>query len=301
MCGCGGNRARVRVPTHQAPAVVVARVEKSKITLSELKHWSALVALRGSAMRERVLRFLIRAAWTINEARNLGIRVSGSEVRRRVAGLIKEQSEGISAERHPRERLLGRLLLNSRLHTADREWLMHLALLGERVDNVSLEDARHDVASARVARYYSTHRRQFFLPEQRQVEILGGMEGYVRQAKREVEAGKPFAEVAEKSLLPQPSRDGLWRLIRGRMEPQVEGPIFAAKPHVLIEPKHYSQYYMFDVLEVIPAHEQTLHEVEGRIREELASPARRLAREFRRRWIARTTCAAAYFVRVCRG
>jgi hypothetical protein len=277
---------------------VVADVDGDKITRAELSHWSAVGPSHAAVARARILSLLIRANWLLDEARKLAISVSASEVRHEVAELVADRAENFTYPALPRERLLREWLLAPGLRRKDQEWLMRLTLLTPRVEKARLGLARRNVPRALIERFYTEHRHLFFIPDQRQVEIIGGSEADVLQAKHEIERGRPFLAAAQKSLDPE-APGGLWRLVRGHDEPQVEGPVFAARAHVLVGPKHYSQYYIFEVLEAIPAHQQTLAAVEGKIRQTLAPTTSQLARAFERTRVTRTTCHAGYAVREC--
>jgi hypothetical protein len=295
---CGGSRNPPDAPTAHARGPAVARVGSGVIRQADLNHWMSTAGSRVGVTRKRMLSFLVRSRWLLEEARERAVRLPASEVKHQVAELLADQAEHVKFGPLPHEPLLRRLLLVSGLRPADRRWLMSLTLLVPRVERARLERARREVSRDRAEKFYARHRGKYFLPDQRQVEIIGGGKPLVLQAKREIERGKPFLDAAKVSLDPE-APGGLWRLIRGHDEPQVEDPIFAAKSHELVGPKQYSQYYIFEVLEAIPAHQQMLREVEGKIKEELAPSPQRVRSEAEREWVRRTTCLSAYVVPEC--
>jgi hypothetical protein len=248
-----------------------------------------------------MLSFLILSRWLLGEANELGVSVAASEVKREASELVEDQAEKAPYQRMTHDPELRRLLLAPILGQADRERLIELSLLVPKIERARLLRARRrEVNRRQVERFYVRHKRQFDLPNQRQVDIIGGPLADVIQAKHEIESGKPFLEVARRVSIDPEAPGGLWRLLLGHDEPQVEEPIFAARLHVLVGPKKYSEYYIFEVLEAIPAHQETLAEAEEVIREKLAPRPARLGAESERKWIRRTRCRAGYVVARCR-
>jgi hypothetical protein len=301
--GCASGSSQPSLPVPRARPVVVATVAGSAISQADVEHWATAIepstgvtpALKG----ERALNFLIFARWLTAEARELGVTVTRSEVKHQTTELIEGQAEGETYPHMPRDAQLRELLLVSSLRRADREWLIELALIDPRVERARLVRARQEVPHDQILRYYAEHMRRFYLPDQRQVEIIGGTPADVAQAKREIEGGKPFLEVARRLSRDPEAPGGLWRLLRGHDEPQVEDPVFAAKLHVLVGPKQYSQTYIFEVLEAIPAHQQSLAEAEDSIRRRLVRPAAQVAAAAEQKWRTGTKCDMGYVVSRC--
>jgi hypothetical protein len=234
----------------------------------------------------------------VAEARDLKTKVDPVAVKSHLADLVADDVVGATYRPLPHDLLLKRLLLTPGLPHQAQEDLMAIALLELKVERARLENAERNISGERVRRYYAVHRRRFHVPDARRLEMMGGSKGAMIQARHEIEDGKPFLEVAQPSLLAE-APGGLWDLVRGRDEPQVERPVFAAKPHVLIGPDRYSTYYLFEVLEVIPAHEQTLAEAEAVIRRALAPSPERLARNAEQRSVSHTLCSVSYLVDGC--
>jgi hypothetical protein len=298
-CGGGARREERPAPRPEPVPVPVARAGGNVISRAELEHWASVAAADRIATRRQALSFLIDSMWLTVEARELAVAVRPSEVKHQVAELTADRAENVVYGPLPHDPTLRRLLLAAGLRTHDRERLMKLALLMPKVERARLQRARRAVPRALVKRFYMRHWRRFFLPDQRQVEIIGSSQSAVLQAKDEIERGASFLEVARRVSIDPEAPGGLWRLLRGHDEPQVERPVFAAKPHVLVGPEHYSEYYIFEVLEAIPAHQQSLAQVEETIRRELAPSPRRLASTAERRWRARTVCFGTNDVPQC--
>jgi hypothetical protein len=269
-----------------------------------LHHWVSVASLADkvepSTLKERILKLLIFSKWLTGEASRLGVSVSRAEAERELQTLRIDQAEGLTYQRFPNETELRTLLVASKVGPDDRRWLMTMSLLLPKVEQARLAEARRKVPRGEVEKYYRSHSREFFLPDQRDLEIIGSLQtSVIWQAKREIEAGKPFLEVAKRVSTDGEAPEGLWHLVRGQDEPPVEKVVFAAKPHVLVGPAKYSLEYIFEVLDSIPAHEEPIAQAETAIREKLAPSVNSLRAGFEAQWIARTSCRAAYVVPRC--
>jgi foldase protein PrsA len=297
--GCGGS------------GDVVVRVGGETLSMAELNHWMSVdAAVRGESagstapLKRQVLGFLISARWLMGEARELGVRVSEGEATKQLELLRFDQIESRPSQGLSHYAELRRLLLSKAVGSADRLWLMRLSMLTAQVEARYLSQAAREVPRAWAARYYAQHKPRYFQPQWRDLEILtSGDRALVVRAKREIEAGKPFLDVAR--AMPEPDVEapgGLQHLVAGAEEREFEEVIFAAKPHVLTGPAKLQFYYLFEVLDGRPAHQQTLAEAEGQIRRQLA-PRQALATllpSFEAKWIARTDCRPGYVVQGCR-
>jgi parvulin-like peptidyl-prolyl isomerase len=155
-------------------------------------------------------------------------------------------------------------------------------------------------------RYYARHSQRFILPERRNLEIvMTRQEAPVRQAKREIERGADFLSIARRVSIDPEAPQGVQTLVPGQEEKELEGVVFAAKPHTLVGPVHQADdYYVLEVTKVIPRHLQDLADAAPRIRRELASGRDRTAIASRaeaadQKWRAQTKCASGYFVQSC--
>lgn len=297
--GCGGS------------SEVVARVGGETLSMAELNHWMSVgAAVRGESagatapLKRQVLSFLISSRWLMGEARELGVRVSEGEATKQLELLRFDQVEDRPYQGLPHYSKLRQLLLSKAVGPADRLWLMKLSMLAAHLEARSLSQAAREVPRAQIARYYDEHKPRYFQPEWRDLEILTSSDkALVIKAKREIESGTPFLDVARRMPAPDPEAPGgLQHLVAGTEEREFEEVIFAAKPHVLVGPAKLAVYYLFEVLDGRPAHQQTLTQAEGKIRRQLA-PRQALAKllpSFEAKWIARTDCRPAYVVQGCR-
>jgi hypothetical protein len=254
-------------------------------------------------LRGRALDLAILSRWSTGEAREERLSVSEEEASQQLELLRFDERTGTSYEGLPHEPMLRRLLVSSRVATSDRLWLMRVALLEAKVERARHARAAQAVSREEVARFYREHKQRFLQPARREIEMLGSYSrAVVMKAKLEIEDGKPFLAVARRVSVDGEAPEGLENLVRGTDEAEVEDPVFAARPHVLSGPYKYILWFLFEVLKVVPAHQQTLAEAEGAIRRQLAPGvvASRLLPAFEAKWMARTSCRAGYVIARCR-
>jgi parvulin-like peptidyl-prolyl isomerase len=253
-------------------------------------------------MKDRVLGFLIFSRWLRGEARELGVRVSEGEARKQLELLRFDQIERRQYEGLPREPELSRFLVAPAVGVSDRLWLMKLSILAARIEQMRALQALHEVTKSQIARYYDENRSRLLVPESRDLEIIMTKhEAGVRKAKREIESGKSFLSVAKRTNV-SPEGGLHLGLARGAGEKLFENVVFTAKQHVLLGPVKQQLFYIFEVLKITPAKEQTLVRAQASIRKLLAARLAlpRLMRAVEAKWIARTSCLPAYVVEKCR-
>ena len=131
------------------------------------------------------------------------------------------------------------------------------------------------------------------------------------QAKKEIESGKSFAEVAKsKSIDPTSKANG--GELNGRGQgPGGEGPrrsrIFSAKKGVLGGPvKTPFGYYVYEVNGDHRGQQPDACAVAGSIKQQLTAQQQQQAlskfvKEFRKKWEGKTECASGYTVQDCKG
>ncbi len=300
VSACGGGAGEV-----------VARVGGSPIYKSTLDHWIAVATGRTTTAtvdpssaspappRDEVLSFLISAQSTLGEANALGVGASDGEAQRQLEQLAFDEREGIAYEGLPGTGELPTLLAKA-TDSADRVWLMKLALIGARVEQKHVAQAEGRIAPAEIASYYQEHKAQFVLPEKRDLEwIVTYSAPILRQAVREIRAGKDFMSVAERVSLDPPTITGL-ELATAR-EKDFARHVFAARPHVIEGPfLQVQNHYVLEVTHVTPARQQSAAESEAAIRRRLgALRASEAAPAFVHKWISRTSCSVGYVVSIC--
>lgn len=168
---------------------------------------------------------------------------------------------------------------------ADGRWAA-MALLA--ADRRATEPTADEVAA-----YYEKHRERFQRPERvRLRQILVEDRSEAEAALAAIEGGAEFARVAaERSREPSAAFGGdQGELARGELPPVFADVIFALEPGQIsgIVEADYG-FHIFQVMEVIPAHEVSLDEAAPEIRGELAHQAKKrrldeLVREARNRY-----------------
>jgi foldase protein PrsA len=256
----------------------------------------------------------IHTRWLSGEAAEEGIKVSDREVQQELAE--NEKAAG------------GRAKLEAYLKGIHQT--MAEARAEVRLNKVAdaifkrIEAKSHAAAGAEVASYYAGHSQQFTLPAGRRVRIVRTTTAAAAaKVKRELLAGTSFAQMAKKlSAIGQPitAKNGEVAHLTPRtfQEPALDNAIFSAKlnriygpikltaRHETIAPETNSGYFIFEVKEIVPAHEAPLAAVRASLAKQLTKQqkAQNLAafvRAFRSRWKARTDCRPGYVLtRFCR-
>jgi hypothetical protein len=259
---CGGTN-------HQ----VGAAAQGGATTKASLEHWAAVETgakpgvAAGTTLPSRALGLINSAQRTLAEARRLGARVGGSEVRRQTQALQFEQRNGLALERMPRMAQIRRTLANSKADLSDQEWIVKLAMLDGRIERAHIAQAVPSVTSSEVLAYYRRHQARFHILERREVAIIETpTRPPIQKAKREIESGHDFAAVARRvSLDPRATEGRALDLASDEGAPSLRHAIFSARPRVLVGPRAVEWYYLFEVLHVSPAHELPLAQVRSKV------------------------------------
>jgi hypothetical protein len=259
-------------------------------------------------MRARALTFLLLSKRIAAEAREAHLTVPTEQAWQRLELLRFEQVHAgetvshVTFEPLPRDLMFRALLLSQRVEGPDAGRLMQLNLLAARVEQTLAKRAAKEIPDSEVVSFYAAHRSSYVEPAVRDLELIGNSDAtIVWKARREIDAGKPFLEVARHASNDPEGPHGLQHLVRGAEEPRYEQHIFGAPLHKLIGPIKQELYYLFEVLSAKPDRQKTLTEVEAEIRAQLAP--RRVAGVLlpaaESSWVARTTCRPGYVVKGC--
>lgn len=284
--GCGGG----------APLAV--RIDGRGISRAAVERWATVLGggrradphgAAGRALRRRALEYLITSEWLIHEAADRGRSASARAIQRRVASTDGAYPGG-NAE-------LNQFLASTGETTADLRHEAAAQLAAAQLRHSALAQASA-VTAQDVRRYYSTHERLYEIPERRSVRITNRKSAKAADAVlREVRTGARFAAKAELEVKYMTADSGY---------PALDRAIAAARPHALTGPvKGRVDYYVFELLRVIPARVRTLREMEGPIRSHLTAERRTRAlasfiAAWWSRWRARTMCSAGFVVQQCR-
>jgi foldase protein PrsA len=169
---------------------------------------------------------------------------------------------------------------------------------------------KDNVSDAEIAAYYNKNKERFAQPERRDLRIvLTKGEAKAKQAKQAIESGQPFAKVAKKYSIDQASKaqgGKLPAVAKGQQEKALDAAIFKAKKGELTGPvKTQFGYYIFEVMKVAKASQQTLAQATPTIKQTLASQNQQKAldkfvKSFRKRWKAKTDCREGYRTQDCK-
>jgi foldase protein PrsA len=255
-----------------------------------------------TAYKAEVLNFLISSQWVINEAKERGVNIPESEV--------KKQFESLKAAQFPSEKAFHEYLARTGETEADLLLRVKLSLLARKIQESIVKGQKRPVSKAEIAKYYETHKSSYGKPERRNLQlILTKNESGAKAAKAEIEGGKNFATVAKAvSLDPLSKNSGgsLPEVSRGEEEKALDEAVFAAKAGVLSGPvKTPFGYYIFKVTKVLPSSQESLAQAESAIHSQLSSGGAQHAltkfvEEFKKKWTGRTECKPGYLAPDCK-
>jgi foldase protein PrsA len=251
-------------------------------------------------MKQTVLKLLIPATWTIDEAKRLGVGVTASQVQKRFEVLKRHNFPGAAFQE---------FLKKSGQSLSDILWQVKLELLKEEIE--ARITGRVHITEAQVRKYYEENRSYYEQPERRSVEMVRvRTRGLAQAAKLELASGESFASVAKKRSIEPTSQlheDESRGLTREDDSEPLSAAIFNAKPGALtgpVGPIPEFGYYVFRVKRII---NPTLGfaQVKTSVRERLVGEEGQAAmtmfsKEYRKRWKARTDCADGYVVEQCK-
>ncbi len=128
---------------------------------------------------------------------------------------------------------------------------MKLNLLSQKIQQKIVKE-KPKVSQAEIQKYYNENKSRYGTPEKRNVQIiLTKTEAQAKEAKKEIESGKSFAEVAKSTSIDPTSKanGGAAReVVKGQEEKALDEAIFSAKANVLGGPvKTPFGYYIYEV------------------------------------------------------
>lgn len=253
------------------------------------------------SLKKEVVNYLISSEWVLGEAKNLGIKLSDSEVHKEFMKIRSEQ--------FPTSAEFEKFLKTSGQTVSDLLLRVKLNMLSQKIQHKVLVENEH-VTNAEIEKYYRENKTTFGSPETRSVAlVLTKAEAAAKEAKKEVEEGKSWAEVAKKrSIDPVSKAKGgmLKEVVKGQETKQLSEALFAAPLHTLSGPvKTPFGYYIYEVKSIKPATSKPLSSVHKRIKEQLSVTKDQKAlaafvKEFKKRWKEQTECREGYVVPNCK-
>jgi foldase protein PrsA len=253
------------------------------------------------SLQQEVLGFLISSSWVLGEANALGIKLSDAEV--------KKQFEKIKDQQFPKAAEFEKFLASSGQTVSDLLLRVKLNLLSQKIQQ-KIVKAKSTVTAAEVQKYFNENKSRYGTPEKRTIQIiLTKTEAAAEAAKKEIESGKSFSEVAKKVSIDPTSRSTggvLTGVIKGSEEKELDNAVFSAEVHKLGGPvKTPFGYYIYEVLSISPATSQSFAAVEKTIKQQLLAQHQQTAlstfvKEFKKKWLAKTECRSEYVVADCK-
>lgn len=297
VAGCGSDSRNV------------AEVGGAPITQAAVSHWLSVQRAGGggkssSSETAQVIGLLISGAWVQAAAKQAGVAVTDREATHQLELFTFESRNGIAYEPALDDEDLVRLLQIPAVPTAEKAWAMRTALLEVGVAQKRQREAEKRISAKEIASFYRSNQRLFFIQERRDLNIIESFsKPGIEQALREVKAGKSWRNVAERLSIDPAARDGIRvNFQRSNGSAPLDAAIFAAKPGVVMGPKKLLTYWIFKVLRIKPAHEESLAQAEAAIRRHLATElaSRVLAPASARRLASETTCSSGALATQCR-
>jgi foldase protein PrsA len=249
-----------------------------------------------------VLGFLISSQWVLSEAQSLGVNINDAEV--------KKEFDKIKNQQFPTPAAFEKFLQSSGQSVSDLLLRVKLNLLSSKIQKQIVKN-KGKVTEAQVTKYYNENKSRYGTPEKRSVRIiLTKTEAQAIAAKKEIEAGKSFASVAQKDSIDPTSKAAgglLKEVVKGEEEKALDEAVFAAKKSVLGGPvKTPFGYYIYEVVTITTGTQQSLAQVKSTIKQTLTATDQQKAlstfvKDFKKKWQAKTECLAEYMVADCKG
>lgn len=253
------------------------------------------------SLQQEVLGFLISSSWVLGEANGLGVKLTDAEVRK--------QFEKIKTQQFPQAAEFEKFLASSGQTVSDLLLRVKLNLLSQKIQQKIVKQ-KLTVTAADVQKYYNENKSRYGAPERRNIQIiLTKTEAGASAAKKEIESGKEFSAVAKKvSIDPTSKATGgvVNGVIKGSEEKELDTAVFGAEVKKLGGPvKTPFGYYVYKVLSISPASQQSFATVEKTIKQQLLATRQQTAlsdfvKEFKKKWLAKTECRSEFVVADCK-
>ncbi|MEA2136733.1 MAG: foldase protein PrsA [Solirubrobacteraceae bacterium] len=302
-----GGQAAAAAPKPPAFTACIAQKRKTtpkpakgqpKVTDAQLK---TQCKQEYGALRDQVLQLLVSFEWIEGEAKLQNIKVTDAE--------ITKTFEKQKKQAFPKEADWQKFLKDSGQTQKDIIKRVRLDTLSNKIRE-KVTKGKDKVSDAQITAYFNKNKQRFAQPERRDLRIvLTKGQAKAQQAKQAIQSGQSFAKVAKKFSIDQASKaqgGKLPAVAKGQQEKALDTAIFAAKKGKLTGPvKTQFGYYVFEVTKVTKASQQTLAQAKATIKQTLASQNQQKAldtfvKSFRKRWKAKTDCAADYRTQDCK-
>jgi foldase protein PrsA len=252
-------------------------------------------------LRDQTMQFLISAQWLLQESKNRKITASDKEVQT----TFQQQKK----QSFPKEADYQKFLKSSGQTEADLLYRVKLSVLTNKLQQAIIKD-KGKVTDAQITDYYNKNKKRFAQPETRDLlVVLNPKKAKAQAALKELQAGKPWKQVAKKYSTDDASKaqgGKLPNVTQGQQEKGFDTAIFGAPKGKVTGPvKTQFGYYVFKVTKVTPAKQQTLAQVKETIRNLLQSQNQQKAlndfvKDFQDGYKKKTNCAKGFVVEQCK-
>jgi foldase protein PrsA len=303
--GSGGEKPVVPVPPDYTACIAhlktttaaTAKGQKAP-TEAELKKQCET---QYKSLQQEVLGFLTSSAWVLGEAKSLGVKLSDSEVRNQFLKIKHQQFKKASE--------FEKFLATSGQTVSDLLLRVKLNMLSQKIQAKIVKE-KPKVSQAEIEKYYNENKSRYGTPEKRDAQIiLTKGEQEAKEAKKELESGKSFSEVAKKRSIDPTSKakgGALGEVVKGQDDQTLDNAMFAAKANELGGPvKSPFGYYLYEVKSIKPGNSQPLSKVESSIKQTLTTQAQQkklseFIKNFKKKWQSKTDCQSGYVVANCK-
>ncbi len=252
-----------------------------------------------TSLSSQVMDFLIKAYWYQADANKQGIKVTDAEVQKAFTTAKNQQfpnGAGFNNFLSQTGQTLDDILFRFRINEIVQKLV-----------------AKHNstVTQAQIQSYYNSHSSQFGTPESRNIRVvLAKSAADAQAAKKALASGQSWATVAKKySTDPTTKNTGglLTGVTKSQADPALADAAFSAPVNTVLGPvKGQFGYYVFDVLKITPATQQTLAQATPLIRQQLTTQQQQSAQtavdtHAKKDWLSQTSCRSGYAMADCNG
>jgi foldase protein PrsA len=292
------NRASVPDPPDYLNCIASRRAAAATGSESDAQLKSAC-AQSYTQYRTAALEQLTAAEWLPREAARRKIAVSSAEVTR----TFEQQKR----RAYPKDADYQASLRRSGETEADILLKVKLGLLGQRI-SAQITKGKDTVTDAEVAAYYAKNRAQFNQATRTLRAVVNPSDAQAAAAAAALKHGESWKTVAAKYSTDTASKGKGGRIgavSKANVPAALAGPLFSAKRGQIIGPiRSGTRSYVFTVIAIKPAAQQTLAQASAAIKQTLQTSKRRaviaaFTKDYRKRWRAKTTCADEFKASVC--
>lgn len=252
-------------------------------------------------LKREVMQFLIQSEWVTQEADKRNITVSDKDVQKSFDDQKKQA--------FPTDKAYQSFLKTSGMTEADILFRVKLSQLQEKLTQKVTEDAKN-VSTADVSEYYDKNQKRFSQPERRDLlVVLTKTEAQAQKAREALDSGQPWKTVVKQYSIDQASKaqgGKLAAVAKGQQDKALEDAVFAASKGEVQGPvKTQFGWYVFQVVKITPASQQSLDQARDTIKNLLRSQRQQKAldafiKDFREEYKDKTDCSDDFRVAECK-